>query len=296
MSGYRSEAYAHSFKERGVAIKLNTSRSWVLVRPIPNSTLFDASGLYPLFCYESARGLKNDFLGLEKEIVSFVGVTNPESSTDLSLLEEAFDSVHTYKSHFMVDLRSNLNSSISKHHLYYAKASLKKVVVEQCSNPLDHVDDWCSLYNHLVETRKLSSFHRFSRETISYHFGMSDLILFRAVHEGRVVAMHSWMITGDTAYSHLAASSAQGYQLMASYALYFKAIDYFRGKMRCINLGGCAGNQEKTDGLWKFKKGWSTHSSMAFLCKKIFDRANYETLTNSLNKENSSYFPAYRDQ
>jgi lipid II:glycine glycyltransferase (peptidoglycan interpeptide bridge formation enzyme) len=82
--------------------------------------------------------------------------------------------------------------------------------------------------------------------------------MFRAMSQGKTVGAHLWYMQGEVAYSHLAASTEQGYRVMASYALYSCALGYFAGKVRWLDLGGGAGvRSDDEDGLSRFKRGGS---------------------------------------
>ena len=52
--------------------------------------------------------------------------------------------------------------------------------------------------------------------------------MFKAQAEGHIVGLHLWYVQGDVAYGHLGATTTRGYELMASYALYWHAIEQLR--------------------------------------------------------------------
>jgi hypothetical protein len=103
-----------------------------------------------------------------------------------------------------------------------------------------------------------------------------------------------WYVQGEIAYYHLGAYSRLGYQLDASFALFWVAIEHFTGKLRWLNLGGGAGLGEPSPGLDRFKAGWATATRTAYLCRHIFQPARYEQLSAALGGSDSSFFPAYR--
>jgi lipid II:glycine glycyltransferase (peptidoglycan interpeptide bridge formation enzyme) len=119
--------------------------------------------------------------------------------------------------------------------------------------------------------------------------------MFQAFTRGNLVGAHLWYKQGEIAYSHLAAMNPLGYELMASYALYWFALEYFSGKVRWLDLGSAAGVESKNAaGLDSFKKGWSTGTRTAYLCGRIFDRVKYEEISRARGIEATNYFPAYR--
>ena len=63
--------------------------------------------------------------------------------------------------------------------------------------------------------------------------------------------------------------------------------------LKIANLGAGAGLQaDATDGLSRFKQGWSTHTGEAWLCGAVLDPTVYDLLTGAHDTE---FFPAYRD-
>ena len=121
------------------------------------------------------------------------------------------------------------------------------------------------------------------------------MVMFRAISPVKeTVGMHLWYVSGEVAYSHLAASSERGYGLMAAYALHWFAIGCFAGRLAALDLGAGAGIGEDSSGLSRFKKGWSTGTRTAYFCGRIFDPDGYTELTRSSGLPQTNYFPAYR--
>jgi hypothetical protein len=120
-------------------------------------------------------------------------------------------------------------------------------------------------------------------------------VMLRATCDGATVGAHLWYRQGDVAQSHLAAVSARGYELMASYALYWFALQTFAGDVSWLNLGSGSGiAADAAAGLTAFKRGWATDTRRAYFCGRIFDRATYDALAAAREVPAGSYFPAYR--
>jgi lipid II:glycine glycyltransferase (peptidoglycan interpeptide bridge formation enzyme) len=121
-------------------------------------------------------------------------------------------------------------------------------------------------------------------------------VLFKAVYQNTTVGAHIWYTQGDIAYSHLAAFSPLGYNLMASYALYWHAIEYFADdRVHRLDIGAGAGHEgSDADGLSWFKRGWSTETRTAYFCGRIFDHARYASILKTKEIPETDYFPAYR--
>lgn len=113
--------------------------------------------------------------------------------------------------------------------------------------------------------------------------------------DGEAVAMSLWLCDGDTAYSHLAASSPEGYRIAASYALYDEALRRFAG-CRAINLGGVPGARDDPEhGLARFKAGFGGVIQTAWLVGAILDPLAYAGLVERFGGgATRDYFPRYR--
>jgi hypothetical protein len=61
-------------------------------------------------------------------------------------------------------------------------------------------------------------------------------------------------------------------------------------------LGGGAGTHSASEGLCRFKKGWSSQTRPAYFCGRILDRARYDALVARSASPTTTYFPAYRTQ
>jgi len=232
---------------------------------------------------------------LENELVSLTLVTDPFGEYDFTYLRKCFkDVVNPFKEHFVTDLRSPTNI-VSKHHRYYARKALEKTHVEKCEDPTQFIDEWVDLYASLVKRHDLKGIKAFSRDAFVKQLNVPGLVMFRATSQDAVVGVHLWYVQGEVAYSHLAASSPFGYKLMAAYALYCFAIEYFADRVRWLNLGAGAGTgNDGTSGLSQFKRGWSTGSRTAYFCGRILDRVRYSEVLLAKGTSATDYFPAYR--
>ena len=294
-AGYGSAAYASSLGEFGTPTALAKSGAWLLARPIAGSKERDAIGCYPLFACRDWHRLADD-LDDASDLVSVSAVTDPFGDYDEALLRTAFrDFVMPFKTHFVADLESEPAAFVAKHHQYYARKAQTSVKVEQCPVPLALLDDWCALYEHLIRRHRLAGIKAFSRAAFAKQLALPEIVMFCATEDDAIVGAHLWLVQNDVAYSHLAAANDRGYQLMAAYALYSYALDYFRGRVRYLLWGAGAGiDGSANDGLTQFKRGWSNTTRRSFLCGRIFDQTAYNRLVLSCRVTPGSYFPAYR--
>ncbi len=295
MMGYLHPDYVQSLNEFGVPYQLPYSMGWVLKRHIPGSDYQDAMGCYPIFSCRDWSLLHLDINELENRIVSLALVTDPFGNYNEEYLKHHFQKVFRFKEHFIVDLSKSRNAIVSKHHRYYAKKALKTVCVESCTQPEEYVNEWTLLYQNLIQRHNLTGLKAFSKRAFQKQLTIPGVVLHTATAEGELVAAHIWFIQNNVAYSHLAASSPLGYELMASYALYWFALDYFPHYVSYLDLGAGAGSvQRDNGGLNQFKRGWATGTKPTYFCGRIIDKRRYEKLVDVTQLHNTNYFPSYR--
>lgn len=301
MQGYLSPAYAQSLAEFGTPRQLPRSGGWLLERSIADTPHRDALGCYPLFSCADWPALQADLAALDDELVSVGLVTDPFGNYTEEELYGSFNRVLRFKEHFLVDLSRDPEEYVSQHHRYYARRSLRTARFEHCADPAAHLDEWVALYQVLIERHELRGLKAFSRESFARQLQVPGLVMFRMIdtETGEGVAAHLWYVQGDVAYSHLTAFSEAGYRSSASYGLYWSAIDFWRrdlsGGVRRLNLGAGAGvAADATDGLTRFKRGWSTETRPAYFCGRILNRSRYEELARHRAPPETNYFPAYR--
>jgi len=295
VNGYLHRGYAESLREFGAPICLPECRGWVLERNIPGFDCTDAMGCYPLFACQDWSKLPADLEQLQSRVVTLALVTDPFGNYDVDLLNRCFDRVIAFKQHFVIDLNQSMRS-VSRHHTYYARKALRTVSIEICAEGSKYVEEWKELYAELIKRHHLTGIRAFSGLAIQAQLNVPGLVMFRASCGGETVGFHLWYQQGEVGYHHLAAFNDTGYRIGASYALMSFIIDYFRDKIRWLDLGGAAGTTESyTDGLAQFKKGWSTSTRTAFFCGRIFNDDEYSKMVNAKLTRGTNYFPAYRD-
>jgi hypothetical protein len=296
LTGYLSPDYAVSLAEFGNPRELPKCGGWILERQIPGFPYRDAMGCYPLFLCQDWRQLHTDLEGIGNNLVSLSLVTDPFGEYDARNLRRCFrDVVIPFKEHFVVDLRRPINDIVSRHHRKYVRRALRKVYVEKCEEPVQYLREWVALYNNLIERHDIKSIRAFSKTAFARQLSIPGMVMLRAIHHDVTVGAITWFKIGEVAYGHLAGVSEVGYKLGAAYALYWATIEYFSDKARWLDLGGGAGiNNNGTDGLSFFKRGWSTGTRTAYFCGRIFDHNRYAKITQAKGISSSNYFPAYR--
>ena len=294
-AGYAHSSYAESLVDFGQALPLPRSHGWLLKRPVDGSSIYDASHCYPLLVCQDWSQLKDDLDALSEQVVSIVAVTDPLGEYSPTMLADAFpDLCRVYKKHFLVDLRLRDEEFVCAHHARYAKKALNTLRIATVNRPIDYLDTWISLYDTLVCRHEITGVARFSRESFRKQLAVPGCVLSLAESQGEVVGMQIWYHDRQVGYYHLAAYSERGYGLRASFGLFSLALSEFRERgARYLALGAGAGTFGSSDGLARFKRGWSSETRPAFLCGRICNRAEYRCLTDQFGGA-PEFFPAYR--
>jgi hypothetical protein len=296
VAGYVHPRYAESLAEFGTPRQLPRCGGWILQRQIPGLRYYDGMGCYPIFACQHWSRLHSDLESLRSELVSLSLVADPFGEYDLAYLNKCFDVLVPFKRHFVINLSRPMNTFVSSHHSRYARKALREVYVERCQNPARFINEWVELYNRLIERHDIRGIPAFSRGSLAKQLKVPGIVMFRAAHEDTTVGITLWYIQGNVGYYHLAAYSDAGYELRASFALFWSAIEHFASnKLQWLNLGAGAGvKSSSADGLTRFKRGWSTGTRTAYFCGRIFDKAKYSEVAKVKGVLASDYFPAYR--
>lgn len=297
MTGYLHTKYAESLAEFGCPRLLPKSQGWILERQITGFPCRDAIGCYPLFACKDWTVLCEDLESIDNDLVSLAVVTDPFGNYNIEDLKQCFNhKVIPFKEHFIVDLTSPLDTFVSSHHRRYIRKALQNVQVEKCQEPMQFALDWIKLYDVLIERHNIRGIPAFSQQSFINQLQVPGLFMFRAVHQEVTVGITLWYVHSNIGYYHLGAYTDVGYELRASFALFWSAIKYFSEiKLSYLNLGAGAGIQsDGTDGLTRFKKGWSTGVKTAYFCAHIFDIHKYKEIIEIKNLTATDYFPAYR--
>jgi hypothetical protein len=235
---------------------------------------------------------------LSSSLVTLSLVTDPFGQYNEDLLHRYFrDIVRPFKYHFVTDLSQSLTSFVSKSHVRNMSKAFKQVHVQKCLKPSSFIQEWTCLYSTLVQRHSISGIAAFSKRSFAGQFSVPGMHAFRATRAKETVGMLLWYRQGDVGYYHLGAFSPLGYELGASFALFWFAMEWLAGAgVRWLDLGAGAGlSRDRADGLSRFKNGWSTGRKVAYFCGCIFDRAKYSELVELSSNPRTTYFPAYRN-
>ena len=293
MSGYLDRGYVESLAEFGSPVRMPASGGWILERPCSDEGDRDAMGPYPLFMCTDWSGLARDVESLRDGLVSLTVVTDPFAPVGPELVREAFSIVRPFKTHHVLDLGGSGCDAISRHHRDSARRSLRRLEIDACARPADHLDEWMEVFSVLVARHGLRGIKAPSRAAFARQLDTPGLVMFRGAIGGHAVASQLWFVTGEVAYGHLMAATPEGYASHAFYGLTWSAVEYFAGRVRWLDFGGAAGRLDLPDSrLAGFKRGWTNDTRTAWLCGRILNTKRYQAL--SARVSSSDYFPAYR--
>lgn len=256
----------------------------------------DFTGPYPFFDCDNWSLLEGDLAALSDGVCAVL-VTNPLGNYSASQLEAAFPELsRPFKEHFVVELDKLTSSYPSQHHRRNIRRAAKVVDVELCTELRSGADEWVLLYENLKRRHRIRGPAAFSARSLREQLDVPGILVWRATIGIELVGMMVVYTNDDTAYYHLAAYSEMGYDVRASFALFDAVIGYLREhEFRQFCLGAGAGVVgDASDGLSRFKHGWSTTTCTAFLCGRILDADAYARLSCSAGQDPSGFFPAYR--
>lgn len=293
--GYKSAEYAQSLSEFGEPRYLPHSKGWILERPTPSLHYTDAIACYPLFSCENWSKLHLDLHELQDQLVSITMVPNPFGQVDTVYLKNCFpDLMVPFKQHYVMNMREPIDKIVSRHHRKYARKALINIETEVCQAPIDFLEEWMDLHQHLIQKYQIEGIRAYTRRAFEQQLSLPSMVVLTAKYNHEVVGAQLWIIENDVAFGHVLAFSPEGIKLGAAYALYWFALNYFKGKVEWCDVGGLAGMQNtENDPLHQFKRGWSTGFKTSYLCGRVLNRDKYDELV-AFNQQTSNFFPEYR--
>jgi len=296
MNGYSHPGYAAALAEFGKPRALPRSEGWILERPILDTPYHDAMGCYPLFACRDWSKLDLDLDELRSELVTLTIVADPFGNHNPAQLGKCFPALVTpFKEHLVTELSRSPESFVATQHRRKAQKALERLDIERVEDAGVFADRWIELYANLVRRHGIRGLTAFSPDSFRAQLAVPGISLFRAISENETVGMTLWYTDREVAYYHLGAYSDLGYELEASFALFWHVLEYFsRQGLQWLDLGAGAGLSAKdsSDGLTRFKRGWATGTRTAYLCGRIFDQSKYEQVMK--DREANDYFPPYR--
>ncbi|MGH7552650.1 MAG: GNAT family N-acetyltransferase [Longimicrobiales bacterium] len=292
--GYLHAGYAAALAEWGTPWPLQHAGGWALVRAIPDTTMYDAMGCYPLLACTQWRGLADDLNEAARSLVAFAAVIDPLANVPEAGLRAAFpDVLRHFKDHFIVDLHRHEPVG-SAEHRRKARRAASRVDVEVGASAEALLPAWNELYAELTRRHAIQGIREFSPSSFAAQLRVPGLTAIRALVGGATAGMTLWAEHGGNVYYHLGAQNQQGYAVASSYVMFDVAIRHFRERgCRLLSLGAGAGvTHDVSDGLSRFKRGWATGTMPALFGGRILRADDYAALGST--RAATAYFPIYR--
>ncbi len=286
---YSSLEYMHALAEERPLIGFDSNQSYAIARTIPQTSMIDLVGSSPFDANVNLMEGRPIPKGADVP-VSYVAVINDSGINSLKKKVQ-FDFFRPYKERYIYK-ENERDLVFSKHHRYEIRKSLRYCEVKEIELT-EYLDEWCALYELLVERHNISGSGKFSRQYFDALSRMNSFKTFGAFVQGRLVSAHIWLHHDSVVYSHLAASSIQGYSHSAPYAIYDHVLKSDFGEVE-FDLGGVPDDSPNA-GLKMFKQGFANDIKTNYLCGWVFDSVAYKELCEMKRvKPNSGFFPAYR--
>ena len=242
------------------------------------------------------RGWRPIWTILGTDLVAVSLVTDPFGRPGPAELQRCFpDVMIPFKQHFVVDLRRPVGDTVGKRHRKHAMRALKQLTIDVIDDAHTFLDEWLVLYDALIARHGITGLRAFSRRAFARQLAIPGTSVLAARHEGRIVGAQIYFLQGDAVFCHLGAFSEAGYELGVSHALDWTSIEHFHGKAAWLDLGGGAGRtSDGSDGLSRYKSGWTDDLRQAYFCGRICNPDRYREILATTGTGATDYFPAYR--
>jgi hypothetical protein len=283
--GYLHPGYAESFVEVGEVRHLRRSGGWMLTRPIPGSDRRDALIGYPRLVLRDWRELSADLAETASlaDVVTVSALTDPSVALDEELLRPAFpDLVRVQAQHYLADLVAFWPA---RDHRRAVRAATRLLDIEVDDAPAGLLPRWAALTDEPFPGAELG----LSSEALARQLALPGCVAFSALAEDGPVAMAVVYVSGEVAFVHAFASSAEGEATGARYALVQAMVEDMAGRgLRSLDLG-------TADSDAAFMDGWTELLGPSYRCGRVVDRVAYDRLASAAGTTGSATFPAYRD-
>jgi hypothetical protein len=248
-----------------------------------------------LFACSDWSQLAGDLEALSDRLVCASAVLEPFAAASPAQLSAAFPDVcYEYKRHYITDLSRPLVRTTASHHRRNVRKALAAVDVSQPPRDAAFLAAWQGLYGNLVRRHGITGIAQFSPLAFARQLSVPGCTAYAASHAGEICGATLWYVNGEVAYYHLAAYSDRGYELGASFALFWTALaDFAKLGIRWAALGAGAGTTAAPSGLTRFKQGCATETRPVYFCGRVLQPETYRRLTRNA-PPGVSYFPAYR--
>lgn len=283
--GYLHPGYAEACVAVGEVRHLRRSGSWMLTRDIPGSERRDAIVGFPRLICRSWPGLVEDLTETAAlaDLVTVSAVTDALAAVDEEVLRPAFgDLIRVEARHHVIELATYWPS---RDHRRAVREAMRRLDVDVVDAPGDLPAAWDLLDGPALPGAELG----LPAAALERQSALPGCVAISALGPDGPVAMAVVYVSGDHAYLHALAVSAEGERLGARYALVQAMVEDMAGRgLRALDLGAA----------WEaptFLAGWTELTRPSYRCGRIVDRVAYDALAAAAGTTGSGTFPAYRD-
>lgn len=291
-TGFASAAYAAAHGHP--VLNLPASGGHLLLRPIADTGLRDASGCYPVFSCSQPQGLRDDLAQLPDDLVAVSMVPDPLLDFRPDALRDLFPIVRPLGDHLVVALDKPRRPPSRHHRRMLRQAAAHPIEMRVEPRPREFLDAWVSLHDILVAEVGIRGLRQFSRPIFAAMLEAPGTVVFTAWEHGDLLGADWYYQDQERVYAHLSAYAPEGYARSVSYPMMDAAIAHFHGKASVLTLGGVPRNTSPSDGLGYFKSGWSTGVRPAYFCGRPLDLAAYLRASGGREPSTREFFPHYR--
>lgn len=284
-NGYYSKEYQQVYKVHGT-IDHETN---MIVRPIPLSGYQDAISIYPfdLDAHQHSLEVAERHAG----IVSSIGISDP-----LGMPLTDRPSTEAYKHHHICDLKKYSEHTLPENHRRNIKKCFKTghIAMNMLPNVIGTAAACHQVYQNLVRRHEIPDawFTNYSQEQFEHLLEAPGAILFQYFGKDNALeGISLFYFNGANVYYHLSAQSEVAYENASMFGMMHTALRFFKklGANRVV-LGSVP--EGGSDGLERFKAGFSHNWKHNYITRIIHDQEAYEIL--SKGKESTGFFPQYR--
>lgn len=178
---------------------------------------------------------------------------------------------------------------------------LRKASLNLVFHETEDIDGFMHLYQSTMEKNKADSCYYFPREYYEKLLAITNVKLFKVMHDEHTINMSFVLFGNNLAHYHLSANDINFSKLNGNYFLLDSVCDYAKQnhpEISQFHLGGGRSNLD-ADSLLAFKSKFSNIRNNFYIAGKIFNRAIYQQYTEAFHAlhpelQNAKYFLKYR--
>lgn len=248
-------------------------------------TPFDYGGFY----YSSNKILESflrkfEIKCEEENIISGFFRFNPLLKQDYDILKKYINIVKI-QDHIVIPLGKDYQKEFSKRKMRNINKS-SKYAYNFLIN--DNINNFYEVYNSSMKRVDANKYFFFDKNTLNnlLHFGS----IFSIEFQNKVVSSIFVLEDKDNIYYFLGGTMSEYLHYGFNSLLFDLVCKYYNSSKKRFLLGG------GKNGLYQYKKEFSTTTTPFYIGKKIFNKKVYNTLVDDIKQNNNEFFPKYREK